>query len=186
MFYKVIKQALNDDPHSWGIAKSHGYWYGVPRIGDGENRTPWPGLDQLRVSLGTRGSTCLDISTFVEKEYAEEIDLATFIQSMLVAPALEQRAIIPPSPTPEVNMVVQAVTTPRVAVTDKDKGVYVSSPKKVPSTRPKGIVVEVPAATTPMIEEEEDEVFQGDTGLTLRVADIRLASQVKMNNWRLL
>lgn len=74
-----------------------------------------PGLDQLRVNLEAQRSTRFDVSTFVEEEYVEEIDMATFIQSMLIVPSLESRAATPSNPTLEVILTVEVASTPRAA-----------------------------------------------------------------------
>lgn len=65
-----------------------------------EAEHPVPGLDQLCVNLERRRSTRFDVSASTKEEYVEEIDLATFIQSMLVVPSLEPRAATPSDPTP--------------------------------------------------------------------------------------
>lgn len=100
-----------------------------------------------------RRFTYFDVSASVKEEYVEEIDLAPFIHSMLIAPSLEPRAAAPPYPTPVV--IIRHCNTPRAAATDKCKGVYVLPPKKTPSTRPKGIVIG--ASVTMYSSEEEDE-----------------------------
>lgn len=114
-----------------------------------EAEHPVLGLDQLRVSLETRRSTRFDVSSSIEEEYVEEIDLAIFIQAMLVKPALVPRVIIPPGPAVEM---ILAVSTLWATVADKGKGVYVPSPRRVPAMRLKGIVIRVPVANAHMIE----------------------------------
>lgn len=129
-----------------------------------EAEHPVPGLDQLCISLEMRRFSRLDVLASVEEEYVEKIDLATFILSMLVARALEPRAVIPPGPAPEVTWPSRPSVPPQEAVVDKGKGVYVPSPKKMPSTRPKGILIGTSAVTAPVTEEEEDKVIPKDRG----------------------
>lgn len=81
-------------------------------------------MNQLRVSLATRRSIRFDVSASVEEKYVEEVDLATFIQSIMVAPSLEPKVVVPSGFVPEVVLTVDAVSTPRTAATDKGKGVY--------------------------------------------------------------
>lgn len=50
---------------------------------------PVPGLDQLGISLVMRRYTSFDVSTSAKEEYVEEIDLVTYIKSMLIVSSLE-------------------------------------------------------------------------------------------------
>lgn len=56
-----------------------------------EANNPIPGLDQLSVTLEMGRFTDFDILASAEEGYMEEIDLATYIQSMLMVRALEPR-----------------------------------------------------------------------------------------------
>lgn len=102
----------------------------------------------------------------------EEVDLATFIQSIMVAPSLEPKVVVPSGFVPEVVLTVDAVSTPRTAATDKGKGVFARPPKNTQSTRPKRIMIGTPAATVPSAKEAEDGPILGEIDLTLPAADI--------------
>lgn len=71
----------------------------------------------------------------------EEIDLATFVPSLLIVPFLKPRAVVPSDPTAKVTTTAEATSTPRAAVVGKGKGIYVPPPKKIELVRPKGIVI---------------------------------------------
>lgn len=135
-----------------------------------------PGLDQLRINLDKRRSTRSDVSASVEGEYVKEIDLATFIQSMLVVPALEPKAVISLGPATRECPAVEAISTPQATAADKIKYIYVPLPKRIPLMRPRRIVIRTRATTTPMAEEEKDEVIPGGIDLAPQATNITLAS----------
>lgn len=71
-----------------------------------EAEHPMPSLDQLCVSLETRKSTCFHVLASIQEEYVEEINLVTYIQSMLIVPSLEVRVAAPSDRTLEVTPAV--------------------------------------------------------------------------------
>lgn len=79
----------------------------------------------------------------------DEIDLGTFIQTMLIVSSLELRAAAPSDPTTKVTTTIKAASTPWVVVVDKGNGIYVSLPKKMPPTKLKGITIGALAVTMP-------------------------------------
>lgn len=79
-------------------------------------------------------STRFDVSASTEEEYFEEIDLAMFIQPMLIIPALEPRAATLSDLAIEVISATEAASVLRATVTGK--GIYVSPPKKMLPTKP--------------------------------------------------
>lgn len=90
----------------------------------------------MRQFIDTR-STRFDVSASAEEEYVEEIGMTMFIQSMLIGPSLEPRAIAPSHRTPEVTLAVEAAGKPLAAAIDKGKGAFVSPLKKMRPARPK-------------------------------------------------
>lgn len=103
-----------------------------------EAEHPVPGLDQLCISLEMRRFSRLDVLASVEEEYVEKIDLATFILSMLVARALEPRAVIPPGPAPEVTWPSRPSVPHRKLSLTRAKGFMFPLPRRCHQRDPKG------------------------------------------------
>lgn len=63
-----------------------------------------PGFDWLFEGLEERRSTIFDISASLEDDVVEEIDLADYIQAMLIDPLLEPSAIVLIEPVQEFSL----------------------------------------------------------------------------------
>lgn len=74
----------------------------------------------------------------------EELDLATNIQTLLIAPAQEPRAAVPSNPINEVISLTKAASVPHATVINKGKETYLYPPKKMPQTKRKEALLGLP------------------------------------------
>lgn len=110
----------------------------------------------------------------------EEINLADYIQVMLIAPSLEPRAAVSIKPLTELMPTVQMSGAPQAAATDKGKGLLIpfATKKKAPPIKT-GIIMGTPTVSVPILKEEEEPYYEGEgegvgTDITLSPADIPL------------
>lgn len=82
-----------------------------------------PGLDQLGAILEERQATSFDIHASRE-ELMEEIDLADYIQTMLIAPFMEARVLVPTVSLMEPILTSQPSEASPIHAVDKGKGTY--------------------------------------------------------------
>lgn len=97
------------------------------------------GFDRVVVNLEERRATISNIPASLE-ELVEEIDLADYIQAMLISPALEGRVAILIVPLLKPTLTPEPSEASQITTVDKSKGTYVSQKKKK-ATPTKPIVI---------------------------------------------
>lgn len=130
------------------------------------------GFDRLVAILEERRATSFDIPTSLT-EFVEEINLAGYIQAMLVNPTLEARAATSTDPLTKPTTTPLPLKASHIPIVDKGKGTYVSPPKKKKAllTKPTEIVIGTSVTSVPSILEEEEEPISGDVNITLPPAE---------------
>lgn len=100
---------------------------------------PVPGFNNFIAISEERHSTHFDISISPEEEYVEEIDLADYIQAILISPAIGSRATMPTDPVIESVRLCQHRVHHKRLLLMRARGFISSLQKKHPQLNRRGL-----------------------------------------------